>query len=252
MKEDFSRHTMTRTFAADISPHMGARVELLRDWMPPGTRRILDLGCAFGYISSRLVTSNCHVHGVDAYMPFIKEAHATYPHISFMLAIAEALPFEDNSYDCVVMAEVLEHVTNDQRALQEVYRVLAPDGILLLTVPHSGPLSFLDLDNILYLFPRAHRYLYRLRWGNCQGFIPKTRQHRHYSVLDIEEKLDGNFVVEEIYLSGFIMFALASLLRNLVRGRVKSFLNSVMDWDYRHEYGAFATGLAMRLRKTNR
>jgi ubiquinone/menaquinone biosynthesis C-methylase UbiE len=237
-------------FAATIQPHIGARMELLQKWIPPEAKFFLDLGCAFGHISACLNSPTRQVCGVDASVPYVKEAHETYPAILFASAVAEALPFENDSFDCIVMTEVLEHVVDDRRALQEVHRVLAPGGVLLLTVPHAGPLSFLDIDNMLYLFPSAHRYLFRLRWGNCAGFISKNREHRHYSVSKVNDLLGGLFVVEETYLSGFVAYALTSLLRNFTRGRVRSFLHSIMDWDYRREYGALATSLAMRVRKS--
>jgi ubiquinone/menaquinone biosynthesis C-methylase UbiE len=236
-------------FASTIQPHIGARMELLQKWIPPGAKRFLDLGCAFGYISACIDSPTRQIFGIDPSLPYVKEAHQTYPAIPFASAIAEALPFKNDSVDCIVMTEVLEHVVDDRQALQEVHRVLVPGGMLLLTVPHAGPLSFLDIDNLLYFFPGAHRYLYRLRWGNCAGFIPKNREHRHYSVAKIKELLGGQFVLEETFLSGFVALALATLFRNFTRGRVKFFLHSIMDWDYRRKYGALATNLAMRIRK---
>ncbi len=47
-----------------------------------------------------------------------------------------ALPFESNSFDLVLMAEVLEHVVKPDRALDEVRRVLRPRGYLVLSTPN--------------------------------------------------------------------------------------------------------------------
>lgn len=44
-----------------------------------------------------------------------------------------ALPFDDNSFDCVIGAGVLEHVAMDYESLKELYRVLKPDGRLIIT-----------------------------------------------------------------------------------------------------------------------
>jgi SAM-dependent methyltransferase len=46
-----------------------------------------------------------------------------------------ALPFEDGSFDIVLATDVLEHVPDDVRALSELYRVLAPRGHAIVTVP---------------------------------------------------------------------------------------------------------------------
>lgn len=50
-----------------------------------------------------------------------------------------ALPFGDESFDGVVLTEVLEHCTDPARALREVYRVLRPGGLLLVTSPFVWP-----------------------------------------------------------------------------------------------------------------
>jgi SAM-dependent methyltransferase len=50
-------------------------------------------------------------------------------------ANALALPFHDGSFDAVFIFDVLEHIDEDARALEEIHRVLAPGGKLLMTVP---------------------------------------------------------------------------------------------------------------------
>jgi ubiquinone/menaquinone biosynthesis C-methylase UbiE len=49
------------------------------------------------------------------------------------------LPFTDDSFDCVIISEVLEHLHEDRRALLEITRVLKPGGVLAASVPREGP-----------------------------------------------------------------------------------------------------------------
>ncbi len=46
-----------------------------------------------------------------------------------------ALPFEDNTYDLILCNHVLEHIPNDLKAMEELYRVLKPGGTAILQVP---------------------------------------------------------------------------------------------------------------------
>jgi SAM-dependent methyltransferase len=48
------------------------------------------------------------------------------------------LPFEDNTYDFIICNHVLEHIPDDTKAMQELYRVLAPGGIAILQVPYEA------------------------------------------------------------------------------------------------------------------
>ncbi len=47
------------------------------------------------------------------------------------------LPFEDNTYDVILCNHVLEHIPNDTKAMQELYRVLKPNGMSILQIPQD-------------------------------------------------------------------------------------------------------------------
>jgi len=47
------------------------------------------------------------------------------------------LPFEDNSYDVILCNHVLEHIPDDTKAMQELYRVLKPGGMAILQIPQD-------------------------------------------------------------------------------------------------------------------
>jgi len=68
----------------------------------------------------------------DAAVSFLKKQ---YPQCEIQVSSAEKLPFKENVFSQIVCSEVLEHISDDQVALQEMFRVLAPGGSLILTVP---------------------------------------------------------------------------------------------------------------------
>ncbi len=56
-----------------------------------------------------------------------------------VLGFADRLPFADQSFDTVLVTEVLEHVENAERAVGEIFRILRPGGHALITVPYFYP-----------------------------------------------------------------------------------------------------------------
>lgn len=63
---------------------------------------------------------------------------AAHPGLSVITG-AEMLPFEDGSFDVVLATEVLEHVTDFEASMNEIRRVLAPGGNVIITVPYFYP-----------------------------------------------------------------------------------------------------------------
>ena len=67
--------------------------------------------------------------------------------VEYMDADVMALPFEDNSIDSVLLTQVLEHLDTPYKALDEIYRVMKPNAILILSVPfiyqaHATPFDY--------------------------------------------------------------------------------------------------------------
>jgi SAM-dependent methyltransferase len=67
-----------------------------------------------------------------------------------VLASAEALPFEDESFDAVVCTEVLEHCRDPRAAMGEISRVLRPAGRAFITTPFLVPLHEMPHDYYRY------------------------------------------------------------------------------------------------------
>lgn len=59
------------------------------------------------------------------------------------------LPFEDHSFDFIICNHVLEHIPDDKKAMQELYRVLAPNGMAILQVPYDRNRTTTFEDNTI-------------------------------------------------------------------------------------------------------
>ena len=108
-------------------------------------------------------------------------------------ADAAAMEFSDASFDVVICHRVLEHVYDDEGALAEVYRVLAPGGVLNVSVPMA-----LDLERTMEWYfpdPRRHGHL-RMYGVDFPGLIAgagfDVREERWLFGREHEELADNN------------------------------------------------------------
>lgn len=102
-----------------------------------GTSTVLDLGCSTGYLLedlSRAHPGACLI-GIDLVGAGLRKAHEHVPEARLLRADACALPLGDETVDCLLSANLLEHVPNDRGALAEMARVLRPGGRAVVVVP---------------------------------------------------------------------------------------------------------------------
>ncbi len=78
------------------------------------------------------------------------------------------LPFEDDSFDSASILDVIEHIHDQESVLNELNRVLKPDGRMIITVPRRHVFSFLDIGNFKFMFPRLHKHAYCLKHSKEQ------------------------------------------------------------------------------------
>jgi len=89
---------------------------------------LLDVGCRDG-ILRKYLDNSVKYYGIDIEpkADFVQKVDVT----------VDRFPFKSNFFDYVVISEVLEHLDNQRHCLNEIYRVLKPEGILIGTVPNS-------------------------------------------------------------------------------------------------------------------
>lgn len=110
------------------------RADFLSDVPFPPDAQVLEVGCGTGVLTRVLAEREgvASVTGTDL-APFLvaraTEAASGLGNISFQVADARDLPFEDESFDVVVMDSVLVHVPGPERAVAEVRRVLRRRGV---------------------------------------------------------------------------------------------------------------------------
>lgn len=108
----------------------------------PSNSSFLDIGCGSGYsLIKAHEDCGCIVQGVDpapgehGVGRYTTDLWRERPIIQ---ASAEDLPFPDDSFDVVYSSHVLEHVRSESKALEEMKRVLKPNGVLILGMPTAA------------------------------------------------------------------------------------------------------------------
>lgn len=113
--------------------------------------RILDIGCGSGRHTAAAYDLDIGmVIGADAHIADLEEArsrlqlHAQWcPHHNSHWTLAAmdicALPLRSGVFDLVLCSEVLEHIADYRKAIEESVRVLKPGGILVVSVPRRWP-----------------------------------------------------------------------------------------------------------------
>ncbi|WP_225931180.1 class I SAM-dependent methyltransferase [Leptolyngbya sp. 7M] len=98
----------------------------------PSGARVLDVGCGRSAAFLRTIAPRIDYGvGVDFKVKEMQLENIQ----TVQLKLAYELPFADAGFDVVTMLAVLEHIEHEKPILQEIYRVLKPDGKLVLTVP---------------------------------------------------------------------------------------------------------------------
>jgi SAM-dependent methyltransferase len=105
-------------------------------------RAVLDVGCGNGYVLSRYARAGARTTGVDLTQAAVELCRKRFAYMAlpgeFRQANAEALPFPDNTFDCVTSMGVLHHTPNTRAAVAEVFRVLKPGGRLIVMFYHRN------------------------------------------------------------------------------------------------------------------
>jgi ubiquinone/menaquinone biosynthesis C-methylase UbiE len=103
---------------------------------------IVDVGCSGAAISAHL---NVELKiALDLSLNFNPKMRKNVHGIE---ADASFLPFKDNTIDCIICLDVIEHIENDKKLLQEFYRTLKEEGFLIISTPFKNieymPLGFM-------------------------------------------------------------------------------------------------------------
>ncbi len=126
--------------------------------------RVLDVGCGSGALAARLAQMGCHVVGLDIHdSPEAQSACAEF----FVCDLDQGLPLTpERRFDCIILADILEHVKVPEDLLERVDRHLAPGGNVIAVT-----------GNVAHLYVRLMLLLGQFRYSE-RGILDRT--HRRF------------------------------------------------------------------------
>ena len=184
---------MTRN-EADMS--FKKRVQTIFEWIDPqNDDLILDMPCGRGfYLNMFRYVSGCTLIGAELDWQVIQKAKTNVgalDDVALHNANIYTLPYADETFDAVILSEILEHIERDVDGLREIYRVLKPDGVVAITVPHANYPFWWDPINksLETLFDKhIERGLFAGIWANHE---------RLYTMPQLREAVSGaGFMIE--------------------------------------------------------
>jgi 2-polyprenyl-3-methyl-5-hydroxy-6-metoxy-1,4-benzoquinol methylase len=188
-------------------------------------KSVLDVGCWWGWFIRYAREKGARVFGFDREASQLKDA-VEYLRSGNNLCLADAvhMPFSSGIFDVVVSMHVLEHVESEKGMMDEIRRVLKPDGVLLISVPNDlsfGVLPYRPFRLLLrgkmaaMLSLRLQRYFKSLSYGDLS-------HHREYTARSIGGLLQSNgFEVERVWHHGLdLPYPLKGRLSQKTRQRI--------------------------------
>jgi SAM-dependent methyltransferase len=198
------------------------RLSLIREYVNLEGKRILDVGCGLGMYVEKLRQFSSEVYGVDIDGEKVALASQRLPNL--YESPAEVLPFRDESFDVILLNEVIEHVDDDRQTIREAYRCLAPGGQIVIYAPNR---LYPFETHGFYLFGR---YIFRLlpfvNWlpdALRDLFCPHVRIYTARKIKGLFDGLAVRFDVTSHIFPGLDNVAAR-------RRTVGPWLQSMVDW----------------------
>ncbi len=109
----------------------------LVDLIPPGTKRILEVGCAGGMTGKRLKEKGFQeVVGIECIEEIGQQGEMYYDRLFIGDVENVELPYEKGHFDCILYPDVLEHLRDPWKTIKKHNALVKNDGIILCSIPN--------------------------------------------------------------------------------------------------------------------
>ena len=137
----FSSHTYQGVSFARFSQYWWSNrffAGLARRYGKQGTR-LLEIGSGLGHLVGQL-EDFFETYGMDLNHWAVEESKPVATNTALQTASAQEIPFADNAFGVVIIKHIVEHLPDPEKAINEIGRVTAPGGTLILATPNLDSL----------------------------------------------------------------------------------------------------------------
>ena len=108
----------------------------------PG-KKVLDVGCASGYLAKRLIKKGCQIFGIEIDKQAAREAEKHCQKvINADVELIDELSFPNKFFDVIIYSDILEHLKRPDLVLMKLKKYLADDGLVIASIPNIARIEF--------------------------------------------------------------------------------------------------------------
>ncbi len=134
----------TRLTSVDASYYQNSRPEIV-ELVPFSAKRVLELGCGEGRTGAAIKhRQEASVTGVELESAVACIASEVLDEVRQADLDSFDFPWEDANFDCIVAADVLEHLRDPWRVLKQAHRLLSRYGVIIVGVPNAGSVEIIS------------------------------------------------------------------------------------------------------------
>lgn len=149
-------------------------------------KKVLDVGCNDGELGEALIKNKNEVHGCDIVKKNLKIAKKRGLKVKFVDLENSKLPYPHNSFDIIILADVIEHVFDTDFLIRNCHAVLKPKGKIIITTPNLSSLA----RRVMLLLGISPYIEYSL-FLDCNG-LPPVGHIRYFTILTLKKLLQAN------------------------------------------------------------
>lgn len=183
----------------------------LQDWYDfeqGNNKKVLEIGCSIGAAADILSSRGFKVCATDISPYAVSNAKKLLPHIEFnILDISERPTHNQGEYDLIYAFEVIEHLDDPKRCIENAYSLLKPGGVLICSTPYPYPYVYFDETHISVKYPKEWVEIFRLsglknvKYSQV-GFIPFLYRYSKYLHFTVPFGLNTRYINSPVFVYG--------------------------------------------------